>query len=77
MDDRIMQFRVGVVVLAVSLIAGFLTLLFGHFPKSLVNKTYTVYVEFTQAPGVAPDTPVRKNGILIGRVTHVELIGPQ
>ncbi|HKD36902.1 MAG TPA: MlaD family protein, partial [Pirellulales bacterium] len=75
MDDRIMQFRVGVVVLAVTLIAGFLTLLFGHFPKSIVNRTYTVYVEFTQAPGIAPDTPVRKNGILIGRVTKVELVG--
>ncbi len=33
MDDRIMQFRVGVVVLAVGLIAGFLILLFGHFPS--------------------------------------------
>src|ERR1700692_2232243 len=77
MDDRIMQFRVGGVVLAVTLIAGFLTLLFGHFPKSILNKTYTVYVEFTQAPGIAPDTPVRKNGILIGRVTKVELIGEQ
>src|SRR5215472_16572621 len=75
MDDRIMQFRVGVVVLAVTLIAGFLTLLFGHFPKSIVNRTYTVYDEFTQAPGIAPDTPVRKNGILIGRVTKVELVG--
>ena len=31
MDERIMQFRVGVVVLAVGLIAGFLVLLFGHF----------------------------------------------
>lgn len=77
MDDRIMQFRVGVVVLAVTLIAGFLTLLFGHFPKSIVNRTYIVYVEFSQAPGIAPDTPVRKNGILIGRVTKVELVGPQ
>jgi phospholipid/cholesterol/gamma-HCH transport system substrate-binding protein len=77
MDDRIMQFRVGVVVLAVTLIAGFLTLLFGHFPKSILNKTYTVYVEFAQAPGIAADTPVRKNGILIGRVTQVELIGEQ
>jgi phospholipid/cholesterol/gamma-HCH transport system substrate-binding protein len=77
MDDRIMQFRVGVVVLAVTLIAGFLTLLFGHFPKSILNKTYTVYVEFSQAPGIASDTPVRKNGILIGRVTKVELIGEQ
>ncbi|HEY2146548.1 MAG TPA: hypothetical protein VGH32_01340 [Pirellulales bacterium] len=54
MDDRIMQFRVGVVVLAVTLIAGFLTLLFGHFPKSIVNKTYTVYVEFTRLPASRP-----------------------
>jgi phospholipid/cholesterol/gamma-HCH transport system substrate-binding protein len=49
--------------------------LFGHFPRSLVNQTYTVYVEFSEAPGIAPDTPVRKNGILIGRVTKVALTG--
>ena len=75
MDERLMQFRVGVVVVAVTLIAGFLTLLFGHFPTSLVNRSYTIYIEFPQAPGVAVDTPVRKSGILIGRVTKVELIG--
>jgi phospholipid/cholesterol/gamma-HCH transport system substrate-binding protein len=77
MDERIMQFRVGVVVLAVALIAGFLTLLFGHLPASLLHRTYTVYIEFPSATGVAVDTPVRKSGILIGRVTKVELIGAQ
>ena len=72
MDERIMQFRVGVVVLAVGLIAGFLVLLFGHFP-SLTRKTYTVYIQFSQSPGVTPETPIKKNGVLIGRVTKVEL----
>jgi len=72
MDERIMQFRVGVVVLAVGLIAGFLILLFGHFP-SLTRKSYTVYVRFAQSPGVETETPVRKSGVLIGRVTKVEL----
>jgi phospholipid/cholesterol/gamma-HCH transport system substrate-binding protein len=72
MDDRIMQFRVGVVVLAVGLIAGFLILLFGHFP-SLARKSYVVYIHFAQAPGVETETPVRKSGVLIGRVTKVEL----
>ncbi len=72
MDERIMQFRVGVVVLAVGLIAGFLVLLFGHFP-SLMRKTYTVYIQFPQSPGVTPETPIKKNGVLIGRVTKVEL----
>ncbi|HEV2969121.1 MAG TPA: MlaD family protein [Pirellulales bacterium] len=77
MDERIMQFRVGVVVLAVALIAGFLTLLFGHLPASLLHRTYSIYIEFPQAPGVSVDTPLRKSGILIGRVTKVELIGEQ
>jgi phospholipid/cholesterol/gamma-HCH transport system substrate-binding protein len=76
MDERVMQFRVGVVVLAVALIAGFLTLLFGHIP-AFGRRTYTIYIEFSQAPGVAPETPIRKSGILIGRVTKVELVGEQ
>jgi phospholipid/cholesterol/gamma-HCH transport system substrate-binding protein len=76
MDERIMQFRVGVVVLAVALIAGFLTILFGHF-KTFGGTSYSVYFEFPQAPGIAPETPIRKSGILIGRVTKVELFGPQ
>jgi phospholipid/cholesterol/gamma-HCH transport system substrate-binding protein len=69
MDDRIMQFRVGVVVLAVSLIAGIMTLRFGHFAP----KSYTIYIDFTSAPGIAAGTPIKSSGVLIGRVTDVVL----
>lgn len=46
--------------------------LFGEFPKGLQNKKI-VYIEFASAPGVTINTPVRKSGILVGRVENVEL----
>ena len=64
-----MQFRVGVVVLGVFLIAGFMTLLFSHFQV----KSYTIYVDFASAPGIAPGTPIKSSGVLIGRVEAVTL----
>ena len=73
MDERMMQFRVGVVVLFVALIAAFLTLLFGHFPAAFGRRTYTIYIDFAQAPGIDRETPIRKAGVLIGRVYKVEL----
>src|SRR5262245_5818617 len=72
MDERIVQFRVGVMVLATIIILAILLLLFGDLP-SLVKGTRTIYFEFPQAPGVTPDTPVRVNGVLIGRIKEVEL----
>jgi len=72
MDERTVQFRVGVMVLATIIILGILLLLFGDLP-SLVKGTKTVKFEFAQAPGVTADTPVRVNGVLIGRVQSVEL----
>lgn len=70
MDDRILQFRVGVVVIAAALVTGILIFLFGENWSG----TYTVYVKTASAPGVSVNTPVRKNGVLIGRVTNVELL---
>ncbi len=71
MNERIMQFRVGVMILATILIAGILVLLFmGTSP--LLHRTYTIYVKFSDAPGVSRDTPVRKDGIRIGRVSNVQ-----
>ncbi len=64
-----MQFRVGVVVLAVSLIAAVMTLRFSHFEA----KSYTIYIDFANAPGVAPGTPIKSSGVLIGRVSSVTL----
>jgi phospholipid/cholesterol/gamma-HCH transport system substrate-binding protein len=72
MNDRVMQFRVGVVVLATAIITGILIVLFGDLP-SLVQATYPLKMSFTDARGVADGTPVRKNGILVGRVSSVQL----
>ncbi len=72
MDERIIQFRVGVMVLATIIILAILMALFGDLP-SLVKGTYVVNFDFSQAPGVTPDTPVRVNGVLIGRIKEVLL----
>lgn len=73
MDDRAAEFRVGVVLVASVIVAGILMWYFGEF-GGVVNKQYSIYVRFDEAPGVTVDTPVRKSGILIGRVTQVDLI---
>ena len=72
MDDRVVQFRVGVVVLATIMIAGILIMAFGDFSVFGVG-TYTLYVPFPRAPGIQEGTPVRKSGIRIGKVRHVQL----
>ena len=40
---------------------------------TLVHPTYLVKIGFPSAPNVTKDTPIQKNGVLIGRVTDVEL----
>jgi phospholipid/cholesterol/gamma-HCH transport system substrate-binding protein len=75
MNERQMQFRVGVVVFATMIIGGLLATLNGPMPSSWLpwgRLTYDVGIELQQAPGVGPNTPVRKNGILIGRVKSIE-----
>ena len=71
MNERTMQFRVGVMILATILIAVILVSLFmGSSP--LLHGTYTIYIKFNNAPGVTRNTPVRKDGIRIGRVRNVQ-----
>ena len=72
MDDRVLQFRVGFVMLVAMLLTGILFFLLGESPQFLSDKQ-TIYVEFRTAPGVTIDTPVRTSGILIGRVSDVKL----
>lgn len=71
MDERAMQFRVGVMVVAVAIIGVILVVLFDR--PLLRPESYQVFITFERAPGVMQDTPVRKNGILIGRVADVVL----
>ncbi len=72
MDDRILRFRVGVVVVAAAVITVILIMLLGAWPNPF-RSTYRVNIEFPEAPGVAEDTPVLKSGIHVGRVSRVEL----
>jgi phospholipid/cholesterol/gamma-HCH transport system substrate-binding protein len=72
MDERTLQLRVGVVVVASVTIAAILIIFFQGRPV-LWQRQYEVILKFDAAPGVEIDTPVRKHGILIGRVTKVRL----
>ena len=79
MDDRTMQWRTGIVVLFATLVTIALTLLFARkdsvfSPSRLWRPNYRVAIEFPEAPGVTGASPVRKSGILIGRVVSVELL---
>lgn len=75
MNDRVMQFRVGVVVLATLIIGALLMTLNSPLPQGWLpwgSGTYEILIELNEAPGIGPNTPVRKNGLLIGRVGSVD-----
>ncbi len=72
MDERRMQFLVGVVFLATVLFILILLTLFGGLP-SLIGY-YDIQILLSDASGVSKDTPVRKSGLVIGRVDSVRLI---
>jgi phospholipid/cholesterol/gamma-HCH transport system substrate-binding protein len=74
MNERTMQFRVGVVVLATLLIGGILISMNTSMPSGFLPfgaGRYEVTIDLDEAPGIGPNTPVRRNGVLIGRVVKV------
>jgi phospholipid/cholesterol/gamma-HCH transport system substrate-binding protein len=73
MDERVVQFRVGMMVVATLIIAVILVLLFSEAP-AVFSHWKTIYVVFPDATGVTKETPIKKSGILIGRVQKVELL---
>lgn len=72
MEDRGKQFKVGVVVVATMLVTALLVVLTSDFSLSPFRNQYQLQLLVDQAPGVAPETPVRRRGILIGRVAEVQ-----
>jgi phospholipid/cholesterol/gamma-HCH transport system substrate-binding protein len=75
MNERQMLFRVGVVMFATMIIGALLATLNGPVPKEWLpwgRQTYDIAIQLPQAPGVGPNTPVRKNGLLIGRVASID-----
>jgi phospholipid/cholesterol/gamma-HCH transport system substrate-binding protein len=83
MDERVVQFRVGVMVLATLIITVILVVMFGQGSsralRALVPSTrpYTIFLRFPEAPGVNENTPIRKSGIVIGRVVRVDFADPE
>lgn len=63
----------GVVVVASAIITVILVMLFGAWPN-VWQRRYEIHVKFPEAPGITVDTPVRKSGVLIGRVSNVKLL---
>jgi phospholipid/cholesterol/gamma-HCH transport system substrate-binding protein len=75
MDERIMQLRVGLMVLFVAGLIAILLWMFGG-QGTLVQYfqgKQVFYIQFPEAPEVTPDTPVQKSGVRIGRVSRVQL----
>lgn len=71
MNERKMLYRLGVLVVAVVLIMAIMVVVLGT-PETF-QKGYPVRVKFEDAGGVEVGTPVRNSGILIGRVSGVDL----
>ncbi|MCA9055918.1 MAG: MCE family protein [Planctomycetaceae bacterium] len=72
MDEQKLQFRVGLFVLASLAVTAVLIVRFGDV-KKYWQESYALAIQFDEAPGIAPGTPVRMNGILIGRTRKVLL----
>lgn len=73
MNEQGYKFGVGVLVVASMVIAVILILFFGAAPN-IFSSRYDVTIRFDSAPGVTTDTPVRKSGVVIGRVKSVRLL---
>lgn len=71
MDDDIKKFRVGIFVLMGFLLLGILILVNTEGGWLGWSSQISVSTEAERAPGVKIGTPIRKNGILIGRVKQV------
>jgi len=71
MNERVMQFRIGMFVIVAGLVLTMLIVWFGESPSLFRDHVY-VRVRYDEAPGVAEGIPVRKSGIRVGEVTAIE-----
>ena len=67
MNERVMQFRIGMFVIVAGLVLAMMLVWFGESP-SLFRDHVFVKVRYVDAPGVSEGIPVRKSGIRIGEV---------
>lgn len=72
MDERRMQRRVGWVVLFTITFLGILLVINNPAASPFGSRGYEFEIDVPSAPGVAINTPVRKDGVLVGRVSGLE-----
>ncbi len=71
MNERVMQFRIGMFVLAAGLVLLMMIIWFGESPTILRDQVY-LKAHYLEAPGVSEGIPVRRSGIKVGEVTKIE-----
>jgi phospholipid/cholesterol/gamma-HCH transport system substrate-binding protein len=71
MNERVMQFRIGMFVIVAGLVLTMLIVWFGESPALLRDQLY-VKAHYSEAPGVLEGVAVRKSGIRIGEVVAIE-----
>lgn len=71
MSERQLQFRVGLFALAALVATGVMIFQFGEI-RALWEPRYPLLIHFTEAPGIFPGTPVRRNGVPIGKVRSLD-----
>ena len=70
-NERTIQRRVGIVVIATAVIGSLLVAINTSGPLGWSRGTYEIKILLDSAPGVGVNTPVQKDGVLIGRVESV------
>ncbi len=70
MNERVMQFRIGMFVIVAGLVLTMMIVWFGESPSLLRDQVY-LKVRYAEAPGVMEGVPVRKSGIRIGEVSAI------
>ncbi|WP_437202855.1 MlaD family protein [Planctomicrobium sp. SH664] len=72
MNERQLQLRVGLFVVLALGVGAALILQFGDL-KDLWKETYQLAIHFQEVPGLQPGSPVKQNGLTIGRVAEILL----
>lgn len=70
MNERVMQFRLGMFVIVAGLVLTMLVVWFGESPQILRERGF-VRVHYSEAPGVQQGVAVRKSGIRVGEVVDI------
>ena len=71
MNERVMQFRIGMFVIVAGLVLTMLIVWFGESPALLRDQVF-LRARYADAPGVLEGVAVRKSGIRIGEVAAIQ-----